>query len=77
MAFNLDSSGVIFVSRLKSNAGYEIIDNWGVNEKYPHIQSDKTITLTGYKTQKKYPGKLRMVKVYDKLNDQYLTLLTN
>lgn len=75
--FNLDSSGVIFVSRLKSNAGYEIIDNWGVNEKYPHIQSDQTITLTGNKTKKKYPGKLRMVKVYDELNDQYLTLLTN
>nr|MBS0037327.1 IS4 family transposase [Saprospiraceae bacterium] len=74
---DLDSTGVTFVTRVKSNAGYEVEKSWGVNEKYPHIISDKTIRLTTFQSKKKYPGPLRLVKVYDEENDQYLSLLTN
>lgn len=75
--YKLDSNGVSFVTRLKSNAGFEIIEDWGVNEKHPHIILDQLIALTGSETKKKYSKNLRIVKVYNEENDQYLTLLTN
>lgn len=75
--YKLDSNGVSFVTRLKSNAGFEIIEDWGVNEKHPHIIMDQLIALTGPETKKKYLKKLRLVKVYNEENDQYLILLTN
>ena len=75
--YKLDSNGVFFVTRLKSNAGFEIIEDWGVNEKHTHIIMDQLIALTGPETKKKYPKKLRLVKVYNEDNDQYLILLTN
>ena len=75
--YNLDSSGVFFVTRLKSNAAIKIIETFLVNDKHDHILNDQDIMLTGFYTSKKYPEKLRVVKVYDKQNDQYLFLLTN
>lgn len=73
----LDSSDVIFVTRLKSNADIEIIESFVTNDKHEHILSDQDIKLTGFHTSKKYPKNLRIVKVYDKENDQMLVLLTN
>jgi hypothetical protein len=74
---NLDSRGVKFVIRLKSNAGFKIEESWGVNEKYPHILSDGIIRFTGPKSGKKYSKSIRLVKVYDQENDQTLCILTN
>ncbi len=74
---NLDSSGVFFVTRLKSNADVQIVEEFLTNEKHDHILSDQDIKLTGFYTHKKYPKHLRIVKVYDEINDQYLVLLTN
>jgi len=73
----LDSSDVFFVTRLKSNADIEIIESFLTNDKHEHILSDQDIKLTGFYTSKKYPKNLRIVKVYDKENDQMLILLTN
>lgn len=73
----LDSSDVFFVTRLKSNADIEIIESFLTNHKHEHILSDQDIKLTGFYTSKKYPKNLRIVKVYDKENDQMLVLLTN
>lgn len=75
--YNLDSNGVIFVTRLKSNADIEIVNSFLTNEKHEHILSDQDIRLTGFYSSQKYPKKLRVVKVYDAENDQYLFLLTN
>jgi len=75
--YNLDSSGVIFVTRLKSNADIEVVEQYLTNDKHEHILSDEDITLTGFYTAKKYPKELRIVKVYDEENDQELHLLTN
>lgn len=75
--YNLDSSGVFFVTRLKSNADIEIVESFLTNEKHEHILSDQDIKLSGFYTSKKYPKKLRVVKVYDQENDQFLYLLTN
>lgn len=73
----LDSKGIFFVSRLKSNAQIEIAERYLTDEKKEHIMSDEDIKMTGFYTAKKYPSKLRIVKVYDEKNDQELTLLTN
>lgn len=75
--YNLDSSGVFFVTRLKSNANIKIAQSFLTNEKHLHILSDQEIRLTGFYTSKKYPKNLRIVRVYDAENDQTLILLTN
>ena len=75
--FVLDSSEVIFVTRLKSNAKIRIAESYLTNEKHEHILSDEDIELTGFYSSKEYPKTLRIVKVYDEKNDNYLVLLTN
>jgi hypothetical protein len=75
--FNLDSSGVFFVTRLKANADIDVVESFLTNGKHEHVLSDEDIRLTGFYTSKKYPNNLRIVKVYDKENDQTLVLLTN
>jgi len=75
--YNLDSTGVFFVTRLKSNVNIEIAESFLVNEKQEHILSDQDIRLTGFYTSEKYPDKLRIVKVYDPINDKVLVILTN
>lgn len=75
--FNLDSSGVFFVTRLKSNADIEVVESFLTNDKHDHILSDQDIRLTGFYSSKKYPKQLRIVRVYDEKNEQTLILLTN
>ena len=75
--FNLDSSGVFFVTRLKTNADIEVVESFLTNDKHNHVLNDEDIILTGFYTSKKYPKRLRAVKVYDQINDQTLVLLTN
>jgi len=74
---DLDSRDVIFVTRLKSNADIEIAESYLTKDKHDHILSDEDIKLTGYYSSKNYPDRLRIVKVYDKINEQELILLTN
>lgn len=74
---NLDSTGVIFVTRLKSNTNIEIVESFLTNKKQDHILSDQDIRLTGFYTAQKYPKHLRIVRVYDEKNDNNLVLLTN
>ena len=75
--YNLDSTGVFFVTRLKSNADIKVVETFLTNDKQEHVLSDQDIRLTGFYSSQKYPDKLRIVKVYDKENDQNLVLLTN
>jgi hypothetical protein len=75
--YNLDSTGVFFVTRLKDNAHFSVIQTFLENDKAEHILSDKDIELIGFYTSKKYPSTLRIVKVYDELNDKTMVLLTN
>lgn len=75
--YYLDSTGVFFVTRLKSNADIEVTEQFLTNEKHEHILSDEDIRMTGFYTSKKYPDTLRIVRVYDAENDQTLVLLTN
>lgn len=74
---NLDSTGVFFVTRLKSNADIETVESFLTNEKHDHILSDEDIRLTGFYSQKDYPKKLRIVKVFVPEKDSSIVLLTN
>lgn len=74
---NLDSRGVFFVTRLKSNADVKTIKSYWTSDKQEHIRSDKDIKLMGLQVSKKYTGQLRAIEVYDKKTEQYLVLLTN
>lgn len=74
---DLDSRGIHFVTRLKSNANIEIMEKYLTDDKDEHILSDEDIRLSSLKGQKAYPKNLRIVKVYDEKNDQTLILLTN
>lgn len=75
--YNLDSNDVYFVTRLKKNAHIKIAQSFLTNEKHEHILGDQDIELLGFYTSKKYPKQLRIVRVYDEINDKVLVLLTN
>ena len=67
-------SGVDFVTRLKTNATYDIPE-YDVKQYPGTVLSDEVIFLRG--SQDKYPERLRKVVVCDVENHRTLTLLTN
>jgi hypothetical protein len=72
----LTDSGVVFVTRLKDNADYEVIRRREVPTR-GHVLADEIIRMTGPLTSKKYPGELRRVAVYVPEDERTITLLTN
>ncbi len=75
--YNLDSSKVYFVTRLKDNADIQWVEYFLTPAKHDHILSDSDIRLSGYYSAQKYPKHLRVVEVYDEKTEQHLLLLTN
>lgn len=75
--FNLDSKGVFFVTRLKSNHYFESVGDAPLKSKNPDLHMDQDIVLTGDKAQKAYPKKLRLVHVWDSERQAYLKIITN
>jgi len=67
--------GVYFVTRLKSNTVFEVVEERKV-PKNRNIVADWVIRLTG-DAAKECPHFLRCVVVYDADNDDYIELLTN
>ena len=65
-----------FVTRLKSNAVYEVVEKRETPQK-GHIISDETIRFTANATAKNCPYPLRKVVVWDDENKREITLLTN
>lgn len=68
--------GVFFVTRMKDNAVYEVVERRRV-PKNRKILSDEIIRLTGVKAAEKCPHMLRRVVVWDEENDRQIVLLTN
>ncbi len=68
--------GVYFVTRMKDNALYEVIEERTVPQNRT-ITSDQIIVLTGVKAQEKCPHELRRVVVWDNENEREIILLTN
>jgi Transposase DDE domain/Domain of unknown function (DUF4372) len=68
--------GIHFVTRLKENAAYEVLEE-GPVPKNRNILSDQLIRFTGEKAQKDCPCLLRRVVVWDPINEREIVLLTN
>ena len=69
-------TGVFFVSRLKHNADYEVLQQLPVPAKR-NVVADELILLTGFYAKKKCPHVLRRVVVWDQTNQREIVLLTN
>jgi hypothetical protein len=70
------SEGIWFVTRLKDNADYEVVENL-VPSSSPNIMADQLIRLTGLKAQTHCPQILRRVVVWDEIKKREIVLLTN
>ena len=68
--------GVWFVTRLKSNADYYVVEKRPVPKQGP-IRADQIIRLLGKTAEKKCPHDLRRVVVWDEVNECEIVLLTN
>ena len=69
-------AGVYFVTRMKENTAYEVVESYTVPSKR-NILSDEDIVLTGPQAARKYPGRLRRIVVWDDENQREIVLLTN
>jgi hypothetical protein len=69
-------NNIYFVTRLKSNADYQVIEDFAVSQNRD-ILSDQLIRFTGQKARKQCPHTMRKVVVWDPLNEQQIVLLTN
>jgi len=67
---------IYFVTRLKENAAYEVVEECEVPQDR-NIRSDQLIRLTGVQAQKDCPCLLRRVTVWDPVNEREIVLLTN
>jgi Domain of unknown function (DUF4372)/Transposase DDE domain len=72
----LTTAGVFFVTRLKDNALYRVVERRRPPERSP-VQRDEVIRLTGVAAETKCPHDLRRVAVYDPETDETLVFLTN
>ncbi len=75
---SLDASGVFFVTRMKDNTDYAVVQRNPVPSR-GQILADEWIVLTGPLTQHKYePGRpLRRVQIWDPAEERTLVFLTN
>ena len=69
-------SGIFFVTRMKDNALYEVVQERDVPLR-KNILSDQLIRFTGPGAGKKCPHILRRVVVWDEENQRQIVLLTN
>ena len=73
---SLDDKGVFFVTRLKRNARYDVIERKDVS-RFKNIYSDHILKLKGFYSKQKYPDKLRRIRSKDPETGKIITILTN
>ena len=73
---SLDDKGVFFVTRLKKNAYYKIVERKDV-ASLKNIYSDQTIELKGFYSKQKFPERLRRIRSKDTITGKIITILTN
>ena len=71
----LVDKGVFFVTRLKKNASYKIIERRSVDHK--NIYSDQIIEFKGFYAHKQCPHRLRRVRSKDPATGKIIVILTN
>jgi hypothetical protein len=74
--FEMDQCQAYFVIRAKDNLKFKRVSSQKV-DKSVGLKCDQIIKLTGIKTSKLYPKKLRRIKYYDAEHDLLLVFLTN
>lgn len=74
--YEIAMSNAFFTIRGKDNLKFKRINSTKV-DKSTRLKCDQTIKLTGVKTSKKYPKKLRRIKYWDAENKLLLVFLTN
>jgi putative transposase len=72
----LDDKGVIFVTRLKRNARYDVTERKDVS-RFKNIYSDHILKLKGFYSKQKYPDRLRRIRSKDPETGKIITILTN
>lgn len=72
----LDNKGVFFVTRLKKNADYAVVQRKNTSH-LSDITSDQVIRFKGYSSRQKYPDKLRRIRSVDPNTGKSIVLLTN
>ena len=72
----LTYNGIFFVTRLKKNANYRVVQRHKVNKKQG-LCSDQVIEFTGQQTQKKCPIQLRRIGYRDAQTGKHYVFLTN
>jgi hypothetical protein len=70
------AQGVFFVTRLKTNALYEVVGERPVPQNR-NILKDELIELRGTNAEEKCPYPLRLITFYDPENDKVFLFLTN
>lgn len=70
------SEGVYFVTRLKDNAHFSVVEERPVPERR-NILRDQIIRLEGFYSKQKCPDLLRRIEVWDADNEDVIVLLTN
>lgn len=70
------AEGVYFVTRLKDNADFIIIEEKSVPDRR-NILRDQIIQMEGFYSRQKYPGFFRRIELWDEENSQVIVLLTN
>ena len=70
------AAGILFVTRLKDDAAYEVVEQRPVPNN-SQIICDEIIRLTGAKTQADCPHLLRRILVWDPDKEQAIDLFTN
>jgi putative transposase len=73
---SLDDKGIYFVTRLKENADYTVVQRRNTND-FENIYSDQTIKPQGFYTRQKYTKKLRRIRSKDPETGKIIVLLTN
>lgn len=69
--------GVYFVTRMKDNAVYEVIESRTVPSCHEHVLKDHVIRLSAANASKKCPHRLRRIEVWNEEQQQTLVFLTN
>jgi hypothetical protein len=75
--FRLHQAGAYFVTRAKTSLQYDVVELNGNIDETTGLSADKTVVLTGHKSKKLYPDKLRLVEYYDSEKDVLLIFLSN
>ena len=73
-----DSNKVFFVIRHKEDLQFKSIkENELPDNRHQHVLKDEVIELTGIRSKKKYPKRLRRIAIWDDENKQEIELITN